>query len=322
MNIASAEMLQNSLQNLGNTFYRQRELDQAKAMQERHDAIEQAYRDEQMKFAQDRADKQDQQNKIANKKEDNKLQMFGLEKATTDFSNAQNKMQDSMSKLANAVKTGAVSPQNATAAFKLAIDNGIGAKNPQLQAQLKNVPEFALVYNGQADWSKMADALSQQIASRSKTTTGAQDMMIQHWKEAQDSADAETDPDKKTGLQSLADMYEANLPATLKTTAPAIAPKPDETDTTIRQVPPPIGSTNNAPISLTNTVTKSFSLPPSASTGTATLTPQDMTPVTVAPTSSQQFFVPSFGSEAEARASGLGAGQVVNLSGIGKVRLK
>lgn len=195
MNIASAELFQNSLQNLGNSFqrrreedalsaYRQQMVDEAKNKTQLEDDFRRAqlartaaYQD---KALQAENDKNDVANRRADASEKAENDKFGLMKAAQEFSQkhqlvqeaqqqlpaALKNIRDKTQDLAESVVNGDTPPDEATQQFKDAID-GIGKDNPQLQAQLMQVPNLQKVYSGDADWGQLLTQIKQQNAAES-----------------------------------------------------------------------------------------------------------------------------------------------------------
>lgn len=265
MNAISAQMLQDSLQNLGNTYQRSRQQDieaeyrnaQLKNESNRT-AVDQSFRDAQMQHynvmeekAADaaeansrRADSQDRRVEAIEKK-------YGLQQGFQDLQTAQNNIVKGMQGFS---LDKSLSPDVKTSYLKHSIDQ----MPDNIKSSVLQNPQIQALYDGKGDWDAVANA----IQSQTKGKLGATDLQIKDWQTAQAAADASEDPDDKAKLQSVADMYKSNLPSSLKTTAPAVALKPTQTKTTQYN---PMGRP-------TNTVT-SFAAPGSAP---GSVTPEDI----------------------------------------------
>lgn len=263
MNIASAEMLQNSLQNLGSTFQRSRQMDvensfrqQQMEEEKRRTGVDQSFRDAQMAHY--------------TQMENAATQRAEKEQKRLDLANQPHIQADLTDPDTGSAMTFTGTPEQLDSTIAAAKQQGKTVKvgNKRAFAAQFNVGGSQFSFQDPDAAEKFAagmkekgiDVFDPKFSKAGASKSGAHDMMIQHWNEAQGAANAEEDPKKKATLQAVADMYKSNLPASLKTTVPAVAPKPNEVIQNVRQVQPPMGSTGG-PISLTNTVTKSFALP-------------------------------------------------------------
>lgn len=249
MNIASAQMFQDSLQNLGNTFRANRQLDAENAFRQaqleneaKRTQVEQSFRDAQMQhyntMEEHQADSADAQNKRLDAIE----KKYGVQSAYQDLLTAQGNITKGMQGLS---LDKSLPPEEKTAYLQQSID---GLPDTIKTSMLQN-PQIKALYDGEGDWDAVAAAVQQHQAGK----MGATDLQIKDWQAAQAAADSEDDPQLKSKLQAVADMYKSNLPAALKTTTPAVAPKP-----TINK------SLQYGPDGkLTNSVT-SFAMPPGA----------------------------------------------------------
>lgn len=255
MNRADVALLNNQLDELANNFLRQKQL----GVENKRADADLGFRNAQMQHyanmeqrEQDRADQMSDRNDILEKQ-------VGLKQAAQDLSEAQSSMKESVNTLAQQVKAGKMSQDDATQYFKDAMDNGIGKTNPQLHDQMLAQPQYRALYDGKMDWSTLADQMTAQ--AKNHTTTGANDMMVQHWQEAQKAADAATDPNEKAQLQSMADTYKGLIQKASGQVAPA-----DYTQTSVVQKPNPFGG---APTSSTNKVNRVYTRPAAAPSGGA-----------------------------------------------------
>jgi hypothetical protein len=257
MNRADVLMLDNQLDELGNSFLRNRQLQQEKEFhageletQKMRTQADIDFRKAQGEHYNAMEDRADNLSDLQQKKNDLLEKQIGMREAAQNLSAAQQSMKDSVATLSSQVKAGKMSQEDATAYFRDAMDNGIGKSNPQMHDQMMAQPQYKAMYDGKLDWATLADQMAQQTKGRS--VTGAVDMQVQHWKDAQDAADQETDPTRKKPLQDYADQLKANLPASLKQTPPA-----GFTDTKVTQKPNPLGV--GAPVTTTNTMQRVYS---------------------------------------------------------------
>ena len=246
MNRADVALLDNQLNELGNTFLRNRQLAQEGALRSKEIDVNQAFRNAQMEhYAQmqqaqeDRADQANQRNDLLEKQ-------IGLKQSAQDLSEAQASLKESVGTLAGQVKAGKMTQEQATQYFRDSMDNGIGKQNPQLHDQMLAQPQYKAMYDGQMDWATVADQLAAQgRGAGAGAMAGKTDLQVQHWRQAQQAAEKSGDPDD----QKYADTLYANLPASIKSTGPA-----DYTQTSIK--PGPFGGPPT-----TNTVSRTYSRP-------------------------------------------------------------
>lgn len=168
MNIASAELLQHAINNLGDSFGRSRAMDAENAYrtaqldeQRKRTAVDDSFRNAQLEHY-----------KSIEKKEDDR---FGFTKAAQEFSNASKLLPDSLQnlrattkKLANSVVEGEISPDEADTIFRDGIDTGIAKDNPTLHARLLDVPEFREMYQGGGNWMGILQKIQDEDAKASK----------------------------------------------------------------------------------------------------------------------------------------------------------
>jgi hypothetical protein len=277
-------MLNGQLDELGNSFLRKRQLEQEKEYHEGEVRSQQMRTQADIDFRKAQGEhynamesKEDNRNTLLQKQGDERNQLLekqvGLKQAAQDMSDAQQSLKDSMATLAHQVKTGKMTQEDATTYFRDSMDNGIGKQNPDMHDKMLASPQFKAMYDGKVDWAILADQLAQQTKSRS--VTGANDMLVQHWRQAQDEADAETDPNEKARLQSLADTYKGLIGKQSAGYVP-----PSVTQTTVTQKPNPLGV--GAPISTTNTMNRAYlpsSAPASAATPAAAVAPAGQIPI-------------------------------------------
>jgi len=255
-------MLQNSLQNLGNAAQQQRQMQieaayraAQLAQESKRTDVEQAFRDAQMQHYNNMEEGQQNMAAASSQKLDAIEKKYGVQSAYQDLQTAQANITKGMQGMS---VDKSLTPEDKTAYLQQSID---GLPDNIKTTVLQN-PQVNALYNGDGDWNAVAAAVQAHVAGGK---TGAVQTQIEAWDAAQRKADESGDPQD----QALADQLKANLAASLKTTAPAVALKPNQIVQTVRQVPPPLGSTN-APVSLTNTMTKSFAMPSSATAPAAT----------------------------------------------------
>lgn len=250
MNRADVQMLNNQLDELGNSFLRNRQLDQEKEYHQGEVQSQQMRTQADIDF---RKAQGEHYNAMESKESDrNSLleKQVGLKESAQNLAEAQSSLKESMGTLANQVKAGKMTQDDATQYFRDSMDNGIGKQNPQLHDQMLAQPQYKAMYDGKVDWATLADQLANQTKSRS--VTGANDMLVQHWKQAQDEADGATDPAEKTKLQSLADTYKGLIGKQSAGYTP-----PGYKQTTVVQKPNPLGV--GAPVTTTNTIDRAYS---------------------------------------------------------------
>ena len=224
-------MLQNSLQNLGSTFQRQREQDAMNAYRQqqldeekRRTAVDQAFRDAQMQHY----------NAMENAASDRAT----AEQSKVDLAN-QPHIQAVLKGSDGSNMTFTGTPQQLDAMLAAAKQQGkdITVENKKEFAAQFNVGGAQFSFTDQDAASKFADGMKQKgidvynpPAPKVSTTPGGQELVT----------------DGKGHV--------------IKGAPPVMQTQ------TVRQVPPPIGSTNNAPISLTNTTTRvpAFAAPSAA----------------------------------------------------------
>jgi hypothetical protein len=273
MNRADVLMLNNSLDELGNTFLRNRQLDQEKQFREGETKTQQMRTQADIDFRKAQGEhysametKQSEHDAITETQNAQRNELLekqvGLKQSAQDLAEAQASLKDSMATLAHQVKAGKMNPELATQYFRDSMDNGIGKSNPQLHEQMLAQPQYKAMYDGKIDWSTLADQLAQPTKGGQ---AGKVDLQIQHWRQAQDAADNAADPAEKEQNQKYADILKLNLPSSLKTTPPA-----GYTDTKIVQKPNPLGV--GAPTTLTNTTTRAYS-PSAVAPGAAATQP-------------------------------------------------
>lgn len=261
MNRADVLMLNNSLDELGNSFLRNRQLQQERELREGELKTQQMRTQADIDFRKAQGEhynameaKEDSRNSLLEKQgaERNSLleKQIGLKQSAQDMADAQSSLKESVATLAHQVKAGKMTAQEATQYFRDSMDSGIGSQNPQLHDQLLGQPQFKAMYDGKVDWATLADQLAQTTKSRS--LTGANDMLVQHWQQAQDEADAATDPAEKTKLQTLADTYKGLISKQSAGYVP-----PSVTQTNIIQKPNPLGA--GAPVTTTNVMKRAYS---------------------------------------------------------------
>ena len=243
-------MLQNSLQNLGNTFQRNRQMEAENSLRQqaldeaaRRTQVEQSFRDAQIQHYSNMEEKQSDMAKEQSDKLDAIEKKYGVQQAYQDLQTAQANITKGMQGLS---LDKSLPPEEKTAYLQQSID---GMPDNIKTSMLQN-PQIKALYDGEGDWDAVAAAVQQHQSGK----MGATDLQIKDWQAAQSAADSEDDPQQKAKLQAVADMYKSNLPAALKTTAPAVAPKPSEIQQNIIQEP-------NGGGFRTNTLTKSFALP-------------------------------------------------------------
>lgn len=222
MNIASAELLQNAIQNMGQSFARSRQEAAENAFREsqleneaNRTATDQAFRQAQLAHYNNMEEKQSDMADVQAKKLDAIEKKYGVQAAYQDLQTAQKNITDGMQGMSLDKN---LTPEDKTAYLQKSID---GLPDNVKSTVLQN-PQISALYNGEGDWDAVAQAVQQQ---RGKSVTGATDMLLHHYQEAQQKADASGDP----ADQEYADLLKANLPSTLKTTVPAVAPKPTAT---------------------------------------------------------------------------------------------
>lgn len=219
-------MLQDSLQNLGNTFRanRQQEAEnefrrQTLENEAKRTQVEQSFRDAQMQHYNTMEEHQADAAESQNKRLDAIEKKYGVQQAYQDLQTAQTNITKGMQGMSI---DKSLTPDDKTAYLQQSID-GLPAN---IKTSVLQNPQINALYNGEGDWDAVAAAVSQQ-----KGKLGATDLQIKDWQTAQETADNADDPQEKAKLQAVADMYKSNLPAALKTTAPAVAPKPTQTKT-------------------------------------------------------------------------------------------
>ena len=211
MNIASAELLQNSLQNLGKTFqqsraqgaeeeYRTAQLEQ----QGRRTDVDEAFRNAQMahynQMEKDNSRRADAQEERAGAAQD--------QQGTAQDQQAVAQKQDLLKSVMGLNATGQLTDDARTKVNKwLSTDEHFSATGMQLQAPTnpKTNPNFK------------QSALTQAVST------------IQNYR---DLAGQTEDPGEADGYNHLADLLEKNLPAAVKTTTPAAAVPPTSTKLT------------------------------------------------------------------------------------------
>jgi|GEM_PF-3653265 len=225
LNLGSAEMLQNAIQNTGNSFQRNRQMDMENNIRQqqmdnetKRTAVEQSFRDAQMQHYNTMEDKQTELATAQNSRLDAIEKKYGVQSALNDLTQAQNAIQKGMQGMS---LDKSLTPEEKTAYLQTSVDG----LPDTVKSQVLQNPQVNALYNGDGDWDAVAATIQQHQGGK----LGATDLQIKDWKTAQDGADNEEDPDTKAKLQSVADMYKSNLPASLKTTAPAAAVKPTET---------------------------------------------------------------------------------------------
>ena len=238
MNIRSAEMLNQSLQNLGDTFYRNRMADQAKAAKEREDTIMENFRDEQLKRLDNQGNRASDHYDLMEKKADtaNTAIQSKLDLANQPHIQADLVVDDGN----NMTFTG--TPQQLDAMVSAAQKQGKTIK-------VQNKKAFAAQFNiGGAQYSFQDPDAAQTFAE------GMKEKGIDVFKPQ--APNVSTTP----GGQELVTDAKGHV---IKG-APAAAP--GFTTQTVRQIPSPLGGTN-APTSITNMVTRlpaGFSFPKAA----------------------------------------------------------
>ncbi len=260
MNRADVALLDNQLDELGNSFLRNRQL---QVENKRADA-DLSFRNAQMQhFAnmeqgqEDRAAEQDRRNDILQKSEADKNDIlekrYGVQQAAQDLANGHASWRDSMGSLAQQVVAGKMSPQDANQYVRDSVDKGMSS-NPQLYEQMLQQPDFRALYDGKMDWATIANQMAAQ--SKNKSVTGADEHLADSADAAQAAADAENDPNKKAELQAHAQQLGDLLKKRSGETLP-----PDKRQITVK--PNPLGGPPT-----TNTVNTTYSWP-DASSGAA-----------------------------------------------------
>jgi hypothetical protein len=184
MNIASAQMLQDSLQNLGNTFARQKQMQ-----------IEQAFREAQMAHFNQMEAKQNEilqanlahQARMENAESDKNNRLLGYEKDRLDLENknynlsksvkqldeaqkmaqdATNTLQNYSLQLSQDVMDGKITPDQATQQFKSDF-NDATKDNPFMLQKMLGIGRFNDLYNGRGDWAQLKnDILAEQAKAQ------------------------------------------------------------------------------------------------------------------------------------------------------------
>lgn len=211
MNLASAELLQNALQNLGHTYQQNRLMDAENAFRQQQLAAElertradAAFRQAQLQHFQNQEDQQTAAATAQQSRLDAIEKKYGMQKAYQDLANAKETIAGGMRGLAMDTN---LSPADKTSYFQKSIQS---LPDDIRQGVLQNAHVQAL-YDGKADWNALGTALKPQ-----SYPGGATESLLDKWHQAQAAADHENDPEAKSQKQELADMYKANLPSELK----------------------------------------------------------------------------------------------------------
>jgi hypothetical protein len=159
MNIASAELLQNSLQNLGNTFQRNRQMDlenayrQAQMQAENRRAdVDQAFRDAQMQHYLNLESRQADAAQAVQDHNQRMEQDFGVQQAMQKQAEAKQDVVDGLQEMSLSNK---YSDAQKTNYFKSTLDG----LDPAAKATVLQNPAYNAIYQGDGDW----DAIRQSV---------------------------------------------------------------------------------------------------------------------------------------------------------------
>ena len=217
------------MQNMGESAIRRKQLTAQQQMEMQRLALESQMRDiEQSRYnmAQARYEKmtelEQERGNIDQSRMDAMEKKYGLEDTLKKLDGFR---QDLTQGLQGLAMDNSLTPEEKSAYFKNSVDS-IGDDN--MKKQLLVNPQFNAIYSGKANW----DSIAQQVQASQAgggARPGAIQQQIQAWRDAQAKANDSGDPDD----QAFADKLAANLPASLKTTPPAVAPKPTEIRNTL-----------------------------------------------------------------------------------------
>lgn len=267
MNRADVALLDSQLDELGNTFLRNRQLQQEGQLRGREIDVNNAFRQAQMQHYNAMEEHYGAMQQKESERNDILEKQIGLRQSAQDLAEAQSSLKESVGALAQQVKAGKMSQDEATQYFKDAMDNGIGKSNPALHDQMLAQPQYKAMYDGNMDWATVADQMAAQ--SKNRSVTGADEHLINSANALKAEADSETDPQKKAALQQQIDQ----LNGVIQKRSGQVAP-PDYTQTTVK--PSPFGGAPS-----TNTVSRAYSRP--GAVGTPAAPPAAMPQVPTVP---------------------------------------
>lgn len=169
MNIRSAELLQNSLQNAAENILRNRELQQTAALEAQRNAVEQSFRNAMMRHYANIEEKQAeaaglQEQRLENE-DDAVEKKYGVMQAIQDGKDAQQQIMQGLQGLSLDQK---LSPAQKTQYLRQSIDS---MQPPAKGAFLQN-PQINALYQGQGDWDAIANLVKQHQAATRAGTNG------------------------------------------------------------------------------------------------------------------------------------------------------
>lgn len=219
-NFHDVELLQNALQNAGESAMRRKQLSAQQQMEMQRLALESQLRDIQEARYQAQGEHfnemQASQNRLAAAQQEHFNQIekqYGLKSTLASLDSARQDLQQGLQGLALDDK---MTPEQKSAYFKQSVDS-IGDEG--MKKQLLVNPQFNAIYSGQANWGSIAQQV-QAARGANGDRPGATQQQIEAWRKAQADADDSGDPKD----QEYADLLKNTL---------SNAPKP--TQQTVKQ---------------------------------------------------------------------------------------
>ena len=162
MNIKSAELLNQSLQNAADNIYRNRALAATTQEEAQRNAVEQSFRNAMMQhyanIEQKQAQAADIQEQRLKNEDDAVEKRYGVQQAMQAVADAQAQMTQGLQELSLDTK---LSPSQKTQYFRESIDS-----QPQYKTQFLQNPMWNALYQGQGDWDAVASAVTQYRATK------------------------------------------------------------------------------------------------------------------------------------------------------------
>lgn len=274
-NFHDVELLQNALQNAGESAMRRKQLSAQQQMEMQRIALESQLRDIQEKRYEAQGEHfqelqtAEARRAAAEAEHFNQIEkQYGLKGTLASLDSARQDLQQGLQGLA---LDRDLTPEQKTAYFKQSVDN-IGDEG--MKRQLMVNPQFNAIYSGQANWDSIAQQV--QAAGGAGGKLGTTQQQIEAWRKAQADADESGDPKD----QEYADLLKSTLPNAAKPTEQTTSEydaaghrikdtksflptgAPSEDDASSQRPAQPLLPTPGAP--------------PAPANASATLTPQDL----------------------------------------------